>query len=130
MILVGLALIILGGVFVFAGLTGTPRAVLGIAKAAPPAAGTPEHNPVPPTNPPDNPSRDLEFDAPTPNVPEQPVSPPENRESAPPAQAEGTPVSSLSEQASPEIPTSRRISTIVLGIIGVVFGILAVLDSV
>ena len=127
MIQVGIALIVLGGVFVFAGLTGTPRAVLGIEKAAAPPDNTPAQNPGPSPIPSANAPEDLESDVST--VPDEWASPVQEPEIPPPPPADGTLITSISEQTPLEIPASRRISSILLGLIGVAFGILALLDS-
>lgn len=129
MILVGIVLILLGSVFLFAGLTGTPRAVLGAEKEtrtapaenAPPPdhshAQTSAENPSPETS---------QFEFPPPVSPEdQTQSPPAER----PGSVYDAPLTPVPSQQPPDIPFSRRLSSIVLGIIGVAFGILAVLDS-
>ncbi|OGO03930.1 MAG: hypothetical protein A2Y91_08445 [Chloroflexi bacterium RBG_13_54_8] len=90
MILVGIVLLILGGIFLVAGLTGRPKAVIGIeVEMKEPVDNTPQ------------------------NAPETPVENPTQ------------PISQLPTR----IPPSRRVSTIVLGVMGVFFGIISIMDA-
>jgi hypothetical protein len=99
MIIVGILLLAIGTVFLVAGLTGRPKAVIGIeAKTA---------------FPPDN-------------VPLDTV------ESSPQTSAETStdvPLQIPPEPPSAEVPTSRRLSTIFIGIVGVFFGVISIIGS-
>jgi|GEM_PF-1687674 len=132
MILIGIVLILLGGVFLFAGLTGMPRAVLGGEKETTPSPV--DNLPARDHNPPQTPSEtsspeNVRSDMSLSTDPDDHSSPSESPESVPSAPAENTPIASAPEYATPEIPISRRISSIILGIMGLAFGILALLDS-
>lgn len=90
MILVGIVLLVLGGIFLAAGLTGRPKAVIGIeVEMKEPVDNTPQ------------------------NAPETPV---EN------------PPRTISQMPT-RIPPSRRVSTVVLGVMGLFFGIISIMDA-
>lgn len=126
---VGVLLLLLGGLFLFAALTGMPQFILGIEKETPAspaekAPGTEDHNPAdtPPENPPPEAS---EFED-TPLVPPDEWSTPsEELEIV----SDEAPPDTVPEQPPPEIPLPRRISSAALGIVGMAVGILALLDS-
>jgi hypothetical protein len=128
MLLVGVLLILLGGLFLFAALTGVPRAILGVEKETPaiPAeklTGSQDHdlaqagaeNPVPQT------SESEDTPLATPDEWSTPSEDPQTVSDAPPV--------STTDQPPPEIRPSRRISSAALGIVGMAVGILALLDS-
>jgi hypothetical protein len=99
MIVVGVLLLAIGTVFLVAGLTGRPKAVIGIeAKMG---------------KPPDNAPLDTLESSPETSAVTSAAIPPE----IPP------------EPPSTEVPTSRRLSTIFIGIVGVFFGVISIIGS-
>jgi len=129
MILVGIVLILLGCVFFFAGATGMPRAILGVEKepAANVGENTPSmgHNAVAATR--ENPS---ETTSPESNPAIAPDEESAVRETEGPQDVSPNPPGPPVTQLPPsEVPASRRISSLILGIIGIAFGVLAVLDA-
>ena len=99
MIIVGILLLAIGTVFLVAGLTGRPKAVIGIeAKTA---------------SPPDNAPLDTLESSPETSVETSAYIPPE----IPP------------EPPSADVPTSRRLSTIFIGIVGVFFGVISIIGA-
>jgi hypothetical protein len=99
MIIVGILLLAIGTVFLVAGLTGRPKAVIGIEAKT----GAPLDN-VPLDTLESSPETSVETSADIP--PEIPPEPP-----------------------SAEVPTSRRLSTIFIGIVGVFFGVISIIGS-
>lgn len=91
MIILGVLLLAIGAVFLVAGLTGRPKAIIGLETEL--------------VNSPDNASQDA----------------PDNLAETPPENPPETP--------SPAIPTSRRFSTILLGIVGLFFGIISIIGN-
>jgi hypothetical protein len=90
-IILGVLLLAIGAVFLVAGFTGRPKALIGLETET--------------VNSPDNASQD-----------------------APDNLAE-TPSENPPESPSPTIPTSKRFSTVLLGIVGLFFGIISIIDN-